>query len=153
MAQGEVLLAAQRKQMLPEGVGLDSHDRPTTDPRAVLEGGSALPFAGHKGSSIAFMIEILAGALTGGHFGFEDRSAEYPGAQTSKAGQTVILIDPRLVSGNRYFERIEGLFAAIAESGVERLPAERRYAQRQRSLREGIAVSDRDWAKLHELLA
>jgi hypothetical protein len=38
----------------------------------------------------------------------------------------VILIDPLLVSGNRYFERIESLFDAIAASGVERRPAERR---------------------------
>jgi LDH2 family malate/lactate/ureidoglycolate dehydrogenase len=64
----------------------------------VLDGGSILPFGGHNGSSIAFMIEILAGALTGGPFGFEDRSREYPGAQTPKAGQTVILIDPLHVS-------------------------------------------------------
>ena len=126
MAQGEVLLAARRGKMLPEGVGLDADGRQTTDPRAVLDGGSILPFGGHKGSSIAFMIEILAGALTGGPFGFEDRSPEYPGAQTPKAGQTVILIDPLLVSGNRYFERIESLFDAIAASGVERRPAERR---------------------------
>jgi delta1-piperideine-2-carboxylate reductase len=153
MAQGEILLAAQRGDMLPEGVGLDAAGRPTTDPRAVLDGGSILPFGGHKGSSIAFMIEILAGALTGGCFGFEDRSHEYPGAQTPKAGQVVILIDPLIVPGNRYFERIEGLFEAIAASGAERLPAERRYARREQALRDGIAVSDRDWAGLHELLA
>jgi hypothetical protein len=71
------------------------------------------------------------GALTDGPFGFEDRSREYPGAQTSKAGQTVILIDPLHVPGNRYFERIEGLFEAVVASGVERLPADRRYARRQ----------------------
>jgi delta1-piperideine-2-carboxylate reductase len=153
MAQGEILLAAQRGEVLPEGVGLDTDGRPTTDPRAVLDGGSMLPFGGHKGSSIAFMIEILAGALTGGPFGFEDRSHEYPGAQTPKAGQTVILIDPLAVSGNRYFERIENLFEALAASGIERLPAERRYARRQQSLREGIMVSDRNWATLQELLA
>jgi delta1-piperideine-2-carboxylate reductase len=153
MAQGEILLAAQRGEVLLEGVGLDTDGRPTTDPRAVLDGGSMLPIGGHKGSSIAFMIEILAGALTGGPFGFEDRSHEYPGAQTPKAGQTVILIDPLTVAGNRYFERIETLFDAIAASGVERLPAERRYARRQRSLREGIMVSDRNWATLKELLA
>jgi delta1-piperideine-2-carboxylate reductase len=152
MAQGEILLAAQRGGILPKGVGLDVDGRPTADPRAVLDGGSILPFGGHKGSSIAFMIEILAGALTGGPFGFEDRSDEYPGAQTPKAGQTVILIDPRHVPGNRYVERIEGLFEAIAASGVERLPAERRYARREQSLRDGISVSDRDWAALQELL-
>ncbi|HJU16915.1 MAG TPA: Ldh family oxidoreductase [Stellaceae bacterium] len=153
MAQGEILLAAHRGEILPEGVGLDADGRPATDPRAVLDGGSILPFGGHKGSSIAFMIEILAGALTGGPFGFEDRSREYPGAQTPKAGQTVILIDPLLVPDNRYFERIESLFEAIAGSGVERLPAERRYSRRKQALRDGIPVSDCDWATIQNLLA
>jgi delta1-piperideine-2-carboxylate reductase len=68
MAQGEVLLAAQHGERLPEGVALDADGQPTTDPRAMLDGGSLVPFAEHKGSSIAFMIEILAGALTGGCF-------------------------------------------------------------------------------------
>lgn len=153
MAQGEILLAAHRGEILPEGVGLDADGRPATDPREVLDGGSILPFGGHKGSSIAFMIEILAGALTGGPFGFKDRSREYRGVQTPKAGQTVILIDPLLVPDNRYFDRIESLFEAIAESGVERLPAERRYSRREQALRDGIPVSDRDWATLQKLLA
>jgi delta1-piperideine-2-carboxylate reductase len=153
MAQGEVLLASRRGSPLPEAVGLDADGNATNDPHAVLEGGSLLPFGGHKGSSIAFMIEILAGALAGGSFGFEDRSAAYPGAQTSKAGMVVILVDPLRVPGNRYFERIESLFAAIAESGVERLPADRRYAHRERTLREGISLSDHDLATLDALLA
>jgi hypothetical protein len=55
----------------------------------------------------------------------------------------VILIDPLLVPGNRYFQRIESLFDALAASGVEHLPAERRYALREQSLRDGITVSDR----------
>jgi delta1-piperideine-2-carboxylate reductase len=153
MAQGDVLLAAQRGEMLPEGVGLDADGNPTTDPRVLLGGGSALPFGGHKGSSIALMIEVMAGALTGGCFGFEDRSAEYRGAKTSKAGQTVILIDASRVPGNRYFERIESLFAALEESGVTRLPADRRYARRERSLRDGIVLSGRQRTQLDELLA
>jgi hypothetical protein len=60
--------------------------------------------------------------------------------------------DPLHVPGNRYFERIEGLFEAVVASGVERLPADRRHARRQQSLRDGITVSDRDWATLQELL-
>jgi delta1-piperideine-2-carboxylate reductase len=152
MAQGEILLAAQRGEQLPAGAALDAEGNPTIDPRATLDGGSALPFAGHKGSSIALMIEVLAGALTGGNFGFEDRSAEYPGAETSNAGQAVILIDPRSLPDNRYFERIESLFTAITDSGVSRLPAERRYAQRERSLRDGIVLSDRQTASLQEFL-
>ena len=65
----------------------------------------------------------------------------------------MILIDPLLVPGNRYFERIEGLFEAVAASGVERLPAERRYSRREQALRVGVPVSDRDWATLQKLLA
>jgi hypothetical protein len=57
------------------------------------------------------------------------------------------------VTGNRYFERIESLFAALGESGVTRLPADRRYARRERALRDGIALSDRQRAQLDELLA
>jgi hypothetical protein len=49
--------------------------------------------------------------------------------------------------------RSSSLFEAIAASGVERLPAERRYARCERSLRDGITVDDRDWATLQELLA
>ena len=59
--------------------------------------------------------------------------------------------DPLHVPSNRYFERIEGLFEAVVASGIERLPADRRYARRQQSLRDGITVSDRDWAILQEL--
>jgi delta1-piperideine-2-carboxylate reductase len=153
MAQGDVLLAAERGEQLPPGVGLDADGEPTTNPRALLDGGSALPFGGHKGSAIALMIEVVAGALTGGSFGFEDRSAEYPGAQTSLAGQTIILIDPAQVPGNHYFERIESLFAAITESGVTRLPADHRYARRERSLRDGIELAEHYQVHLRDLLA
>src|ERR1051325_7865831 len=153
MAQGDILLAAPRGETLPEGGAISAPGPPTIDPHAGLGGGSILPFGNHKGSSIAFMIEIIAGAVTGGPFGFEDRSHEYPGAQTPKAGQTVILIDPQLVPGSRYFERIESLFEAIAASGAERLPAERRYARREQALRDGLALADLDWAMLHGLLA
>ena len=40
MAQGEVLLAAQRGDTLPDRVALDAEGKPTTDPRAMLDGGS-----------------------------------------------------------------------------------------------------------------
>ena len=72
MAQGEILLAAQRGGILPNGVGLDVDGRPTADPRAVLDEPLWPPNGRIDPPSIAFMIEILAGALAGGPFGFED---------------------------------------------------------------------------------
>ena len=87
MAQGDILLAAQRGEMLPEGVGLNADGRPTNDPHAVLGGGSILPFGNHKGSSIAFMIEIIAGAVTGGPFGFEDFRTNIPARRPPRRGR------------------------------------------------------------------
>jgi len=111
-----------------------------------------LAFGGHKGSSIAFMIEILVAALGGGDFGFEDRSAEYPGAQTSKAGQFVLLIDPARLAGSGFSGRVEALLARIVESGAERLPSERRYLRRAQSLAQGIAITEAQQRMLQHYL-
>src|SRR5262249_25677309 len=101
-AQGEVLLARTQGHAVPEGIGLDAEGNPSTDPAAILDGGALLPFGGPKGASIAFMIEVLAAALTGGRFGFQDESASFPGAQTSKAGQFLLLIDPTRSAGDAF---------------------------------------------------
>ena len=140
MSQGEVLLAAQNGRPLPEGVGVDSVGRQTRDPGAVLDGGALLPFGGHKGSSIALMIELLAAAVTGGEFGFEDASGAFPGAQSSRAGQLVIAIDPEKSAGSHFRSRVEDLLTRVTGNGEARLPGERRRAAREDSNTNGIAV-------------
>ncbi|HMK68994.1 MAG TPA: Ldh family oxidoreductase, partial [Stellaceae bacterium] len=83
MAMGEVMLAAQDGHAVPENIGIDAEGRSTGDPKAIMAGGALLPFGGHKGSAIAVMVEIMSAALTGGRFGFEDRSAQFPGAEST----------------------------------------------------------------------
>ncbi|MCC7273207.1 MAG: Ldh family oxidoreductase [Alphaproteobacteria bacterium] len=153
VAQGEVLLAAREGHALADGIGLDAEGDPTNDPKAVLEGGAMLPFGGHKGSGIAFMVEIMAAAVTGGRFGFEDRSAAFPGAQTSNAGECVILVDPARAGGADVGVRLGGLFAGLAGAGVPRLPGDARYARRRRSLAEGITIPQETWDTVQRLLA
>jgi delta1-piperideine-2-carboxylate reductase len=140
MAHGEILLAAQHGRTLPEGVAVDAAGQTTTDPRAVLDGGALLPFGGHKGSSIALMIELLAAAVTGGEFGFEDASPGFPGAQSSRAGQLIIAIDPDKSAGAHFQERVESLLTRITSNGNARLPGQRRLAARDDAVRNGIAV-------------
>jgi L-2-hydroxycarboxylate dehydrogenase (NAD+) len=65
---GEVYRRAKEGIPLPLDMAYDGQGNPTTDPKAALQGG-LLPFAGHKGSGLAFVIEILAGALTGSKVG------------------------------------------------------------------------------------
>src|SRR5512140_2507124 len=58
VARGKVYLARQRGERIPDGWALDAEGRPTADPRAAIEG-IILPMAGHKGSGIAVMMDVL----------------------------------------------------------------------------------------------
>lgn len=151
-AQGEILLARGLGQTVPLGTGVDAAGRPTTDPNAILEGGALLPFGGPKGANIAFMAEVLVGVLGGGSFGFEDDVARFPGAQTSVTGQFFLLIDPKRPGRSDFAARTDMLLDAVASAGVSRLPADRRYAERERSRREGIRVPAESIEQLHAIV-
>jgi delta1-piperideine-2-carboxylate reductase len=151
MANGDVRIAAREGRQLPPGTGVDAEGRPTTDPRAVLEGGALLPFGGHKGSSIAMMIELLAAALTGGNFSFEFDWSTHPGAETPRTGQLLIVIDPAKGAGAGFARRAEDLLRTVREAGQERFPGDRRYRRRREAERDGIPIKAAELAKLRGL--
>lgn len=142
MSLGEVKQHALRQQPLPPGVGLDRHGDPTTDAQAVLQGGTLLPFGEHKGSGIALMVEVMAAALTGASFGFEDKSANYPGAASSNAGQMLIVIDPAFSAATPFAPRIASLVKHMHSDPTLHLPGERRKVNRAAALQSGLLVSD-----------
>lgn len=142
IAHGDVILAAKNGHTLPPDAGVDKSGAVSRDPAAVLEGGALLPFGGHKGFLIALLVEVLAGALTGSRFGFEDVSARIPGAVTSNAGQMLILIDPARSGADDFAGRIEQLMHALADAGTTRMPGDRRYINRAKALEHGIPVGD-----------
>lgn len=151
MANGDVQIAAREGRALPPGTGVDRDGRPTTDPKAVLDGGALLPFGGHKGSSIAMMMEIMGAALAGSDYSFEIDWSAYPGAATPHGGQTYILIDPARGAVNSFTARLEVLIDEIHDAGQSRLPGDRRYANRREAEVHGIALSDEDLAELRQL--
>lgn len=142
IAHGDVLLAARHGHTLPPGAGVDRSGTVSRDPKAVLDGGALMPFAAHKGFLVALLVEVLAAALTGSRFGFEDESAKTPGAVTSNAGQFLILIDPARAGADDFAERVGALLEALAAAGTTRLPGDRRYANRDKARQAGIAVDD-----------
>ncbi len=150
-SNGDVQIARREARPLPPDVGVDRNGNATTDPNAVLDGGALLPFGGHKGSSIAMMMEIMGAALAGGDYSFEIDWSAHPGAATPHGGQTYILIDPGRGNTRAFTARIEALIAAIHDAGQYRLPADRRYANRRDSQRHGIALSAADLAHLRAL--
>lgn len=151
MANGDVQIAAREGRQLPPGTGVDRDGNPTTDPRAVLEGGALLPFGGHKGSSIAMMMEIMGAALAGSDFSFEIDWSDYPGAATPHGGQTYILIDPARGAPLSFTARLETLIDELHDAGQERLPGDRRYANRRDAEANGIPIAAADLAELRRL--
>jgi delta1-piperideine-2-carboxylate reductase len=151
MANGDVQIARREGRQLPPGTGIDRDGNPTTDPNAILEGGALLPFGGHKGSSIAMMMEIMGAALAGSDYSFEMDWSRHPGAATPHGGQTYILIDPNRGAVNSFADRVEVLFDAIHDAGQSRLPSDRRYANRRDSLAKGIALEDDVLAEIARL--
>ncbi len=61
---GSLLLAADKNEKL-DGVGLDLEGNKTDRPSAILDRGGIFPFSEVKGSGLGFVIEFLAGAMTG----------------------------------------------------------------------------------------
>jgi delta1-piperideine-2-carboxylate reductase len=153
MANGDVQIARREGRQLPPGTGIDRDGNPTTDPNAVLEGGALLPFGGHKGSSIAMMMEIMGAALAGSDYSFEIDWSKHPGAATPHGGQTYILIDPKRGAVNSFADRIEVLIDSIHEAGQTRLPSDRRYANRRESMANGIPIDDVALAEIRLLAA
>jgi delta1-piperideine-2-carboxylate reductase len=151
IANGDVQIAAREGRMLPAGMGVDRAGQPTEDPKAILDGGALLPFGGYKGSALSMMVELLAAGLTGGNFSFEFDWSAHPGAQTPWTGQLLIVIDPDKGSGQHFAQRSEELVRQMLDAGQQRMPGDRRYVQRAKSLAEGIEISLADWNRLQAL--
>jgi uncharacterized oxidoreductase len=67
-AQGKIDLKQARGEKLPPGWIIDRNGKPSVDPNDFYEGGSILPIGGdvgYKGYGLAFLVDILSGALSG----------------------------------------------------------------------------------------
>jgi (2R)-3-sulfolactate dehydrogenase (NADP+) len=148
VARGKLMVAAKEGKPIPLGWALDADGKPTTDPRAGLEG-SMLAMGGTKGAMLALMVELLVTTLTGAALGFEASSFFVDEGNRPRLGHAFLVVDPGALAGRAaYDERIETLIAAMtAESGV-RLPGERRESLAQKAATEGIEISP----QLHDQL-
>jgi len=141
IARGDLELHRSAGTPLPEGCGVDAQGQPSTDPVAVAQG-AMRTFGGHKGSALAAMIELMAGALIGDWMSMESLAFDEGAEAAPCHGELILAFDPVRLSGGDTTvqqQRAEQLFAAITGQGA-RLPSQRRYAARQRSLAEGIKV-------------
>ncbi|WP_209374274.1 Ldh family oxidoreductase [Brevibacterium renqingii] len=142
MSHGDLQLLRTEGEEAPVGTGVDSAGVASTDPNDILDGGGIRPFGGHKGAMLSFMIETLAAGLTGGAFTFEIDAEAPEGAHTFRTGQLYIVIDPERGGNEAYPARVQGFVDMLRGAGMERLPGDRRYANRAEAAERGIPVTD-----------
>lgn len=140
VARGKLMIAAKKGESIPLGWALDKDGKPTTDPKAGLEG-TMMPAGGVKGAMLAMIVELLCCALTGAAFGFEADSFFVDEGSRPRIGQAFLVIDPDALAGRAvFFSRVETLVGAmLAEEGV-RLPGYRRAAIADCAAGEGVEI-------------
>ena len=130
MAMGEVQVAKREGHKVPLGTGLTKDGKETTDPGEIADGGVLLPFGGYKGSSIAMMVELLAGALVGDNFSFETAAKDNNDGGPPSGGEFILAISPEKISGSGWDKHADEFFNKMKSMEGVRLPGERRHKNR-----------------------
>ena len=91
VARGKIYLANKRRESIPDHWAIDAQGRPTTDPKAALEG-FILPMAGHKGYVMGTMVDILSGVLSGSQF-LDGVHGPYDPVNRSGAGHFMVALN------------------------------------------------------------
>ena len=130
MAMGEVQVAKREGHKVPLGTGLNKEGKQTTDPGEIADGGVLLPFGGYKGSGIAMMVELLAGALVGDNFSFETAAKDNKDGGPPSGGEFILAISPEKLAGSGWDKHADQFFNKMQEMDGVRLPGERRHKNR-----------------------
>jgi ureidoglycolate dehydrogenase (NAD+) len=139
---------------LPEGLVVDEHGKPVTDPTQAANG-SLLPASGAKGFGLAMMVEILAGVLTGAGMSHQVGSIYKDFERFGNNGHFILTLDiERWMLRETYFARIEALadmVGVLDGSNDVRFPGEARWHAMSESRKYGINVEQATAEKLSKL--
>ncbi|PKC45596.1 Ldh family oxidoreductase [Pantoea ananatis] len=156
VARGKIYLAAEHGESIPYGWAADEHGVPTTVASDAIHG-LILPMAGHKGYVISFMIDVLAGVLTGSKFG-KNVNGPYQADKRSGCGHLLITIDiEAMMDGEEFNKRINQLIDQVKDvpttHGISEIfyPGEIEDRNTEQNLVSGISVAEHTWESLNRL--
>lgn len=141
VARGEIELHRRSGSKIPLDWAIDASGQPTDDPTAALNG-AMRTFGGHKGSALSAMIELLAGPLIGDFLSSESQAFDQHPGTAPCHGEFIMAFDPAMFGGPNWRDdntRAEKLFDGIVSQGA-RLPSQRRFEARARSLVSGVDI-------------
>jgi len=148
---GAVRMDQQLGRQCPPGAALTRDGTPSTDPSAILDGGTLLPAAGPKGSALAMLIQLICGPLLG---------ADAVPAMAGSYGLCFLILRADLFQdANATGAAVEHLVAAVSgcpkAPGFDelRLPGERAAAAIASARSQGLDVDAKLWAAAGRLAA
>ncbi len=158
-AVGKIAVKKARGEKLPEGWIVDKNGAPSVEPDDFFNGGSILPIGGnvgYKGYGLAFLVDILSGALSG------NGSASSKGVSMLKAkgfsggnGVFMLTIDisrfgPVAAFKRRLDETISRVRMSKKAPGVKEIliPGEPELIEEQKRLKNGIFIEDATWDEI-----
>jgi uncharacterized oxidoreductase len=149
-AEGKVRVKRNRKEQTPPGWLIDADGKPTTDPNALYgkPEGSILPVGGHKGYSLALMVEVLGGILARAGYSREN-------AGPVLNGICMIVMDiARFVSPQTFRAELDDLIRYLKTSppvpggGEVLYPGEPEARTEMERRQKGIFVEDETWRQI-----
>ena len=158
-AEGKLKVARNAGTEVPDNWILDADGHPTNDPNDFYGPsngppvGAILPIAGHKGYGLGFMIELLAGALTGS-------GCSQAGKTRLEQGMLSIFIDPSQLpvqdffgpDAARYIDFVKS--AKTAKEGDRILiPGEIEVQKRLDRMANGIELDEKTWQQIIDIAA
>jgi len=153
VAMGKVRVARNKGEQMKPGILLGGDGKPTTDPGTMYRQprGAVLTLGEHKGYALAFVCEMLAGALCGSG----TMRPERQGAGTATNGMLTIVIDPsRLIDRQWLREEIAAMTAYITASPPIRadepvlIPGDPERLTRAERIKNGVPIDDETWREL-----
>jgi uncharacterized oxidoreductase len=160
VAEGKVLVASRGGKKLPKGALIDADGTLSEDP-AVLYGpyepdgprdhtkgtGAIRAFGEHKGSGLAFICELLGGALTG--------TGATSGGRQFANGMLSFFVDPRVIDTDGFFDGEISRYTDFIRqtkpiAGVESVlvPGDPERKTRAERTKNGVPLPDDTWAAI-----
>lgn len=146
VARAKIRQAQARGESISSTWATDRDGRPTTDPKAALEG-FLLPVGGYKGYGLALMVDLFAGLLSGAAYLTHVRSWVDNPDEPQNLGHFFLLIDTRPLGAENWLAERMADFCAIlhstppADPGAPVLvPGEIELDKLARQRKEGIAL-------------
>lgn len=153
LAEGKIRVARNKGATVPDGSIIDAEGRPTNDPNVFYGDppGAILPIAGHKGSGLAVITEILAGALSGGS------CSDPKNAGHLLNGMLSIYLAPHFFQDDNYFQGEVDRFVRwvkssqpVSAGGEILMPGEIEERTKAQRLSEGIDLDEVTWRQIVE---